>query len=630
MLIWNPSVLTANGKALLAKAQAGRTSIKITKAQTGSGSYSASESLEARTALKSGVQEFPISDKSINNDSTLILKITISNKNETSQLANGYEIKEFGIFANDPDKGEILYSIATAATSDYMPAYNGEIPAVINMSYYLEVANAASVVINSQGALALASDVEALETRVYNLENNGLQRYGARKKVEASSSVWERIGGSVGLVARAAVGAEIVQNDFMTGVFPYNKIRPCNVAPDMSVNAYLGDADFQWDGTNGDVMAEIPLFYSDRYFETDPDGVKWEYRWVAAGPVNGLHIHPLFIDGDRVSEKVYLPIFNGSLSADGTKLESKAGVVPTHNKTRAQFRGLCNAKGENWYLDDVWAMHALDQLFIVMFANSNAQAVLGAGRTEFAEDGTKGAALQTRAASNYITIDRTYATTRFEPGYAISIGTGLWGQDIAADRVITKIVDSTEVENASCVYFDGEPANITAGNVMWSSVQPTGATTTMASANGRAEGVNGRSAVRFLYIEDWYGNAWQFRDGDNIKTWQHYYCSKRSSYADKKYDGDYFKVGYEATHTEGYIRQFGYDQEHPEVEVATEVGAASNTFYSDYYCSAEGGEVVFSGAHVYNGSHSGPFSRCCSIGAGSSYWSFVGRPQGRK
>lgn len=629
MLIWNPSVLTANGKALLAKAQAGRTSIKITKAQTGSGSYASGENLEVRTALKNRVQEFPISDKSINNDSTLILKITISNKNETSQLANGYEIKEFGIFAMDPDKGEILYSIATAKTSDYMPAYNGEIPAVINMSYYLEVANAANVVINSQGALALASDVEALETRVYNLENNGLQRYGARKKVEASSNVWERIGGAVGLVARAAVGTEIVQNDFMTSVYPYNKIRPCNVANDMSVNAYLGDADFQWDGTNGDVMVEIPLFYSDRYFETDPDGVKWEYRWISAGPVNGLHIHPLFIDGDRISEKVYLPIFNGSLSADGTKLESKSGAFPLHNKTRDQFRALCTSKGTKWCLDDVWAMHALDQLYIVMYSNSHAQGTLGAGRTEMPYNKANGTALQERSETNYITIVNTWAAN-FQVGQGIGIGTDVGSASVCIDRIVTKIIPSTEIENASCVYFDGDPVNITTSHCTWSCCQPTGATITMASANGRCEGVNGRSAIRFLYIEDWYGNGWQFRDGDNIKTWQHYYCNKRSSYADRVHDRDYFKVGYEASQTNGYVKKFGYDQEYPEIDICTDATAGSTTHFCDYYYQAEGGEVVLSGGHVYNGTSAGPFYRTCADSAGTSSWALLGRPQGRK
>ena len=141
MLIWNPGKLTKDGKALLAKAQAGKCAIQITKAQSGSGSYTSSEDISQRTALKTVKQTFPISNKVINTDSALVLKITMEN----STLTAGYDITEFGVFASDPDKGEILYSIATASTSDYMPAYNGVVPSVINMSYYLEVANASTV-----------------------------------------------------------------------------------------------------------------------------------------------------------------------------------------------------------------------------------------------------------------------------------------------------------------------------------------------------------------------------------------------------------------------------------------------------------------------------------------------------
>lgn len=130
MLIWNPGKLTKDGKALLAKAQAGKCAIQITKAQSGSGSYTSSEDISQRTALKTVKQTFPISNKVINTDSALVLKITMEN----STLTAGYDITEFGVFASDPDKGEILYSIATASTSDYMPAYNGVVPSVINMS----------------------------------------------------------------------------------------------------------------------------------------------------------------------------------------------------------------------------------------------------------------------------------------------------------------------------------------------------------------------------------------------------------------------------------------------------------------------------------------------------------------
>ena len=185
--MWNPSKLTTAGKALLAKAQAGQTSIKITKAQTGSGSYSSGENIESRTALKTPKQTFPIQNKVISDaDNTVILKIAITNKSETETLSTGYDITEFGIFAQDPQKGEILYSIATASTSDYMPAYNGVLPSVINMSYYLEVSNAENVTINSAGALALQADLEALEARVTTIEKNKVELLGVRRKVSAS------------------------------------------------------------------------------------------------------------------------------------------------------------------------------------------------------------------------------------------------------------------------------------------------------------------------------------------------------------------------------------------------------------------------------------------------------------
>ena len=66
----------------------------------------------------------------------------------------------------------------------------------------------------------------------------------------------------------------------------------------------------------------------------------------------------------------------------------------------------------------------------------------------------------------------------------------------------------------------------------------------------------GRRAVRFLWIEDWFGNMWQFRDGVNIKNRQHYCCNKRASYADDTYTGDYQKLGYVCPTNEGYIKRW--------------------------------------------------------------------------
>lgn len=644
MLIWNPSKLTTKGKVLLAKAQAGRCTIKITKAQTGSGQYSSGEATDTRTSLKTPVQTLPIHSKEIQNGSTLVLKVAITNKtSDTDVLESGYEIREFGIFAQDPDDGEILYSIATASTSDYMPAYNGVIPSVISMSYYLEVANASSVTIVTAGGLALQSDLEALADRVTIIEQAAVKKYGARKKVAQQScgaESWERLGGAVGLTAKAAVGTGDVQNDFMKSVYPYNACRPCNIKEDGTVTAYLGDANFSWDGSNGDVMLEMPLCYTSRYFETDSDGVEWEYRWVSSAPVDGLHVNPAFTDGSSISEKIYIPIFNGSAGKSdvGEKdvIRSIAGATPLTEVTRATFRTRSRNKGANWQLDDVWNMFLLDHLFIIMFAGTQAQRILGAGRTQMSYDGNC-KALKAKATTNCITI-ATDKAAQFFVGQQVGIGTGAGNHSVAWYRTITEFKTSTEVEAATEIYFDGDPVDIAENNVIWSCVQKTGETTAMRSPNGCLEDpegptgakLGGRRAVRFLWIEDWFGNMWQFRDGVNIKNRQHYCCNKRASYADDTYTGDYQKLGYVCPTNEGYIKKMGFDSLHPEYEMPVEVGGGADAYIGDYYYQSEGGTLVFSGGSVVDATNAGPFFRDCGYGTGSANWNIGGRPHCRK
>ena len=74
----------------------------------------------------------------------------------------------------------------------------------------------------------------------------------------------------------------------------------------------------------------------------------------------------------------------------------------------------------------------------------------------------------------------------------------------------------------------------------------------------------------------------------------------------------------------------GFDSLHPEYEMPVEVGGGADSYVGDYYYSSEGGTLVLSGAHVYNGMAAGPFSRHCINGTGDLYWSIGGRPHCRK
>ena len=149
--IFNESVLTKKGIELLAKAQAGKCTIKLTGAVTGSGSYSDDEDLTTMTSLKEPQQTFGLNVVKVQNETNVYAKFVITNKPDNGPLTQGYYVKEIGIYAEDPDGGEILYAIATAVEDqwDYMPSFNGMLASTITVEFLIEVANASEVVIKS-------------------------------------------------------------------------------------------------------------------------------------------------------------------------------------------------------------------------------------------------------------------------------------------------------------------------------------------------------------------------------------------------------------------------------------------------------------------------------------------------
>ena len=85
--------------------------------------------------------------------------------------------------------------------------------------------------------------------------------YGVRRNIKSSSSAWERIKDSVGLVANAQVGTTAVVNNF-DSIYPWSDIITCNYNnTSKKIVAYYGDANFSFTGSNGQVLTIIPEFY---------------------------------------------------------------------------------------------------------------------------------------------------------------------------------------------------------------------------------------------------------------------------------------------------------------------------------------------------------------------------------
>ena len=170
--IFQEAKLTKQGIALLAKAQAGKTIIKLTKAAAGDGTYSPSEDLTERKALKAQKQTFPLTTVTTQNQTNVFVKFIMNNKQEGGNLTNGYYVKEVGIFAQDPDDGEILYAIAIGVPDqwDYMPAYNDLLPSTITVDFLVEVSNADDVQIVTPNSMYLY-DTKTGDKYVLGVEN---------------------------------------------------------------------------------------------------------------------------------------------------------------------------------------------------------------------------------------------------------------------------------------------------------------------------------------------------------------------------------------------------------------------------------------------------------------------------
>ena len=117
MAVWNGTVTTQLGLNLIAKVIAGKTNLAFTKLQTSEGNYTSSN-LVGMTSLLNVKQEFNVSNVSVQNATTVLVKGIITN----TGLSNQYNLNAIGLFATDPDLGEILFSVTTADTADIMPA----------------------------------------------------------------------------------------------------------------------------------------------------------------------------------------------------------------------------------------------------------------------------------------------------------------------------------------------------------------------------------------------------------------------------------------------------------------------------------------------------------------------------
>lgn len=133
---WNGIILTNKGRVLQAKVEAGET-LNLTKLKLGSGIISEGQSLEALTDLIRPEQNLGIAAKTAMENGFTKIEATITN----AGLEEGYYVRELGVFAQDPDDGEILYAVTTDTAPDYLPAQGGAAVLSQEFAVYITTSN---------------------------------------------------------------------------------------------------------------------------------------------------------------------------------------------------------------------------------------------------------------------------------------------------------------------------------------------------------------------------------------------------------------------------------------------------------------------------------------------------------
>ncbi len=203
-------VITDTGQALLAKMIAGSSNIRFTKVSTSSATYDEMQ-LQGLDTLSDVKQTSVISGVSRTNETAIEVEAAFTN----ADLMEGYHMRALGLYAVDPDEGEILYAVAKELSGCcYMPAYNGVTLSGIILTLVTTVGNAESVSLEvTPAGIATYKDIQAVQTEIQSVRAQ-LGNHTVKSDVPAGAVFSDMVGataetaGAAGYVPAPGAGKQ--------------------------------------------------------------------------------------------------------------------------------------------------------------------------------------------------------------------------------------------------------------------------------------------------------------------------------------------------------------------------------------------------------------------------------------
>jgi hypothetical protein len=329
----------------------------------------------------------------------------------------------------------------------------------------------------------------------------------------------------------------------------------------------VGGAAANLDGTDGQVMVQIPAFYY-RYAYA----ANIHYWDISLTPRDGFSLHPTFQKNGEFVPYRYVGAYEGSLWDDdtsamysdadavtadtydaGDKLCSITGQCPKTAETRAEFRAAAAARGTGWRQLDFYLLSAIQLLYLVEYADFDSQSMISNGRTMFS-----GGSWVIAGTGGYI--GRT--------GYSNALGNASGGSSRASALNISAI------DTSQAAYND---------------------------------------YMSYRGIENLFGNIWKWVDGINVNNNIPYLSNDDTDFADDTASA-YYAPGVTLHNADGYPTTL---EQIPDGFLAAAVGGSNATYLCDYYYQASGWRVVLFGGLTYNALNAGAF--CVDAAYASSY-----------
>ncbi|MEO1815240.1 MAG: hypothetical protein ABGU93_06605 [Acetobacterium sp.] len=674
-------IITTKGQALMAKMIAGTGNVQFTKICVSDTVYTDAQ-LPALTALTGIKQTATISKVLRTNDVAIQVEGAVTN----TALVAGYYMKAIGLYAMDPQEGEILYAVTIANVAGYMPPYNGINVSGAFFKLITTVSNATSVSLAvDSGAVATIGNIADLQGQITNLQSyigyTDADIVGV--EVDFVNKTFTRQAGAVNKTPGALFDA----------IKAFGGRRRCSLTDDGKVLAYYGEPGYSESGvtlqeiikagvtytvgTAVQTMVEQPKFYykvvpmalervafkevdtlaitagatADGSLTITLDGVPFTVAVLAADNTASLvaaKIRAATFAGWTVTGSGTSAIFTCNVTGKkitATFAAAATGVTATVTKTQPGYigKGFHLRKARYYVSDTKKAGFKLHPAFIVngvekdviylpafdgsIFDVSTETYILDDAQiADFtATTGDKLCSIANAKPASGLTQDLTRAKTRI---LARNRGTG-WQQAYAATVACSQML--MMIEYAA---FNMQTA-IGMGNVsktddgLTNMSERTGATSVLGNASGAVTNINGFQIVSYRGEENFWGNIWKFVDGLNIYAYgEHSLYVADNGFTDGINTAPYKDAGITIAKTTGYISAFAYNEEFDWLFFASEVAGSSavpvgDMLYQDSQASSW--LIALLGGDWTYSSSAGPFYWAVGTSAASRTRTIGGR-----